>query len=541
MKPETDRLLIQQSGIQHILDALPFCVLLVDSNRSILAANATAARELGLEPEQLVGAHCPEIIHGCEGPIANCPLSVTLQNGQAAEREVFDSRSQRWLNAAVYPTPFRTADGRAIYLHFGRDITETRRTARELSRSLEHHRALANLLQKLQYCRDSTQMLEVLIDEVISLSWLGMTATGIGFLVSEHGLQMSVHRNAAPHHLKSCRNLKFGECCCGKVAKTGRLLVCPSATSDHTIKFNGMGEHQHVIVPISHEGRLLAVYNLYLNPDDQIDETRLGFLEAAASATAVALSAQLAREDAKRTQERYMAQLISSQEDERKSVARDLHDHVCQSLSAILLEMQVRATEDDKLKHIRDSFEARIHDLIDEVRKMAGRLRPTILDDYGLESALSRLLKELSAHTELKIDYQFIASPDQSGRRLPPPIELALYRIAVDALNNVLSHAAASRVSVIVVRQKERVMLLVEDDGCGFDYPAVRKNVNRCLGLIGMEERITLMGGSLTIESTPNKGTTVRAEIGLELPNDACEKDSSPSTCAKVSDSQSTL
>jgi signal transduction histidine kinase len=532
MNQKTDLLSVQESGIQHILDALPFCVLLVDSNRSILAANATAARELELNLEQLIGALCPEVIHGCKGPVADCPLSDTLRNGEAVEREIFEPRSKRWMNSAVYPTSLQTADGRPVYLHFGRDVTEFRKTAQELSRSLEHHTALANLLQKLQYCRDSAHMLEVLIDEVISLSWLGMSAIGIGFLVSEQGLQLSVHRNAAPHHLKSCRNLKFGECCCGKVARTMRTLVCSSNSSDHTIKFNGMGEHQHVIVPIIHEGHLLGIYNLYLRPGDQIDESRLGFLESAASATAVALSAQLAREDAKRTQEKYMAQLILSQEDERKSVARDLHDHVCQSLSAILLEMQVRAGEDEKLKHIRDSFETRIHDLIDEVRQMAVKLRPTLLDDYGLESALSRLLKELSAHTELKIDYQFIVSPDQAGRRLPALIELGLYRVSVEALNNVLSHAAASRVSVIVVLQKQKVMLLIEDDGCGFDYAAVRKNVNRCPGLIGMEERVALMGGLLKIESTPNKETTVRAEIELEPSGDV--SDPSQSTPARI-------
>ena len=532
MKPKKN--LLSLEDIQPILDAFPFCVLLVDSNRTILAVNAIAARDLELNPEQLIGSFCPKVIHGCKGPIADCPLSDTLRNGEAIEREIFEPRSQRWLNAAVYPTHLQTADGWPVYLHFGRDVTEFRKTAQELSRSLEHHTALANLLQKLQYCHDSTQMLEVLIDEIISLSWLGMTATGIGFLVGEDGLKMLVHRNAAPHHLKSCRSLKLGECCCGKVAKTMQTLVCSSNTADHTIKFNGMGEHQHVIVPISHEGHLLGIYNLYLNPGDRIDESRLDFLEASASATAVALSAQLAREDAKRTQEKYMAQLISSQEDERKSVARDLHDHVCQSLSAILLEMQVRAGEDEKLKHIRDSFEARIHDLIDEVRLMAGRLRPTLLDDYGLESALSRLLKELSAHTELKIDYQFVASPDQEARRLPALVELGLYRVAVEALNNVLSHAAASRVSVIVVLQEQKVMLLVEDDGRGFDYAKVRKNVNRCLGLVGMEERIALMGGSLKIESAPNKGTIIRAEIELDLPGDVSEKDRSRSMSVKV-------
>jgi hypothetical protein len=148
---------------------------------------------------------------------------------------------------------------------------------------------------------------------------------------------------------------------------------------------------------------------------------------------------------------------------------------------------------------------------------IAGKLRPTILDDYGFESALSRLIKELSEHTQLHIDYQFITSPKWAERRLPAAIEVGLYRVAVDALNNVISHASASRLCVIVLLQSSKLILLIEDNGRGFDYPSVRKNVKSCMGLIAMEERVLSLGGTLQITSTPQEGTTVRAQIDIAM------------------------
>ena len=146
---------------------------------------------------------------------------------------------------------------------------------------------------------------------------------------------------------------------------------------------------------------------------------------------------------------------------------------------------------------------------------MAAQLRPTILDDYGLEAALARCIEELSSREGLEIDYQYVSYPERQGR-LPAPIEVGLYRVATEALSNIIAHASASRASVIILRQNSRIMLLVEDDGCGFDYAAVRKDLEHCQGLIGMEERIALMGGTFRIESTPQNGTTLRAEVPVE-------------------------
>lgn len=504
-----------EPAVQNILDAIPFGVFLVGPDNQILAANEAIKRDFGADENQLIGAYCPNVVHQLNKPIAECPLTDVLEKGQPVEKEIFNDANGRWINSAVYPTSMITLDGKPIYVHFVRDITQVKTAATELSRSLEHHRALCNLLQNLQHCRSCSQIVDALIDQIIFLSWLGMAATAAGFLSNGNGLELVAHRNVPPNLLKRCQRLKPGECLCGKAAETGRKIVCSSSSYDHSIKYDGMVEHQHVVLPIQYNERTLGVITLYLNPGDKMDDFRLGFLEAAAAATGTALDAQLAREEVLRTQQKYIAQAISYQEDERKRVAYDLHDQLCQSLSAILLEMQSNKSKNPDTGSAQPSIEIRIRELIDQVRQLAGQLRPAILDDYGLESALSRKIKDISGLKGIEIDYQGV-SLDKIKERLPRDIEVNLYRIAMEALNNAISHAAASHISVILLWQEGKVTLIVEDDGCGFDYPAVRSNMDNCRGLIEMERRMVVLGGALRIESAPEKGTTVRAEVPVD-------------------------
>jgi len=506
-----------EKQIQQLLDALPFYVLLVDSRHNIVAVNQKVVQDFRLKAPRLVGAYCPIAIHGASSPISECPLVEAMKRGEAVERELFDSDGSRWMRAAVFPTGLIGDDGKPVYLHFVRDITDSKATEKKLSESLEHHSALYDLLQQFQLCHSNSQILEALVDEIISLSWLGMDTMAVGFLAKENHLELTVQRNVAPGQLARCRRVHLGECLCGKAAETGRRLVCSSTNADHSIVNEGMGEHRHAVLPISHEGRVLGVVTLYIKPGDELNAFKLNFLDAAVSAAAAALAGRIAREEVKRIREKSLAQVISYQEDERKHIAKELHDQVCQSLSALLLEIQTHAALDESLREVQRGCEARIRSIIDEVRCMASHLRPTILDDYGLEAALARHIEELSSQNSLVIDYQY-ASFSEQHQRIPAPIEIGLYRIALEALDNVVSHSSASRASLIVLQQHSKLTLLVEDNGCGFDYPAVRSDLDRCMGLIGMEQRIGLMGGTLRIESTPQKGTTVRAEIPLQLP-----------------------
>lgn len=499
---------------RDLIDALPYSVQLIDSDHKIIAVNRALQQALDMNEDKLVGEHCTLVIHKLNAAVADCPLEEALEKNQPIERELFDSVNAQWIGASVYPTRIVSEEGRPIYLHFIRNITEVKKTAAELSRSLEHHRALCDLLQNLQDCHDCTQVLDTLIEQVLSLSWLGMASTAVGFVFNGEELEIVSHRNIAPELLKKCGRIAPGECLCGKAVQTKQPLIYPSSSKEHSRCYEGMVEHRHAVLPIVHKGAILGVLTLYLKAEVAMDDFRLGFLEAATSAAAAALDAQQAREQALLAQERFLAHIISSQEDERKRVAGDLHDKLCQSLSAILLELQTKAVRQSVEVPALGEIKARVRELIDQVRQMAGQLRPTILDDFGLESALTHKIEELSSLREIKIDYQCHPS-DQVGKRLPPVVEVSLYRVAMEALLNAVSHAAASRISVILLKQPDKATLLVEDNGCGFDYREVRGDLNRCKGLIEMEERMLVLRGNLEMESSSKKGTIIRAEVPI--------------------------
>ena len=158
-------------------------------------------------------------------------------------------------------------------------------------------------------------------------------------------------------------------------------------------------------------------------------------------------------------------------------------------------------------------MEQTIYELIDDVHKLAWQMRPPILDDYGLDSALKRHLEKVQAQSSLEIDYQCTFSADSD--RLPGEVELTLYRVAQEAVLNIVRHANASRASVVLLKEDHGVALLVEDDGCGFDPSNANGDEGIHLGLIGLKERVGLCDGSLLIESASGVGTTVRVRVPL--------------------------
>jgi signal transduction histidine kinase len=212
--------------------------------------------------------------------------------------------------------------------------------------------------------------------------------------------------------------------------------------------------------------------------------------------------------------------IVQVQEDERKNISRELHDHFGQSLLALLLQVQ-SGCEDAKEKlgdthypeSLYTSVEATIRQIIEDVHRLAWGMRPSILDDYGLDSALARHIEEVSKTAGFEIDYQF-NSPEDLGR-LPSRIEVPLFRIAQEALTNMIRHARATHASVIVLRQLHEITMLIEDDGKGFDVAMVQARGDQCLGLMGMSERVNLLGGSFVIESAPGEGTTIRVRLPL--------------------------
>ncbi|MFV2063156.1 MAG: ATP-binding protein [Chloroflexota bacterium] len=208
---------------------------------------------------------------------------------------------------------------------------------------------------------------------------------------------------------------------------------------------------------------------------------------------------------------------ISAQEDERHALARELHDETAQTLAALTIALD-RAREDvgagpDKALERISEAKAIAARLLSETRRLIMGLRPSILDDLGLGPAIAWYAETVMAEREQGV----VVRVDAPAERLPRHLEVALFRIAQEALNNVAKHAAASNVLVRMRRYDDEVELSIEDDGEGFDVePALARAAGAGgVGLAGMQERVALLGGSMKITSEPGRGTVIRVRAPI--------------------------
>ncbi|MFH2010055.1 MAG: ATP-binding protein [bacterium] len=518
---------LQFERYREIVDFLPFYVMLVDSEHHILMANSAVEQATGSLAVDLCGQFCPKVIHGTDAPYPGCPLEEAAATGRSFERVHYDEVNRVWMRSSVYPTELRSR-GNRVFLHFAQDITKEQEASLELNRSLDLHRALGELLRRFQRCRTAVEFVSELIDVTLSFSWMELSTRAAGFLVRDGALELAVHRNLNDEHRERCREALSKGCLCSRVATSGAMEVIDFDQLTHAFpEHPTVDRHGHAAVPLKVENRILGVVNFYIDHHKSLNELQRSFLESAAGVTATAIAQLEARKDAiiARTEKAQLERtllkrVIATQEEERKRVARELHDDFGQALSAVLLEVR-RVKEGSPVpRGWHDAIERDVRELIDRTSSMARDLRPPLLDELGLNAALSRHIDRVCARTGLEIDFQYV-SPHEAHHRLDPAAEICLYRIAQEALNNVVRHAEAHAVSVLLVVMGPTVILVVEDDGRGFQLEVAWKQQGEdSLGLMGMQERVELLDGQLTIETAPHKGTTVKATIPLVNVND---------------------
>ncbi|MGE5274039.1 MAG: GAF domain-containing protein [Verrucomicrobiota bacterium] len=267
-----------------------------------------------------------------------------------------------------------------------------------------------------------------------------------------------------------------------------------------------IGMRSGLFVPMIVGDRAIGVIAAHnkRGPDPRFTDEDLRIAEtfAARAAVAVDLADRVARDALRR--------VVEGQELERQRLARELHDETGQALTSILLGLR-RVEEAKTREDARDAaaeLRSEIVKTLQAVRRLAVELRPKALDDFGLVPALERLADAFGGDSGIAIDVE--ANLDET--RLPPEVEIALYRIAQEALTNVAKHAGAEHVSVVVTRRAGSVTVVVEDDGRGFGAAG---GDAAGLGLVGMKERVGLLGGRLAIESTEGSGTTIVADVPL--------------------------
>jgi signal transduction histidine kinase len=295
----------------------------------------------------------------------------------------------------------------------------------------------------------------------------------------------------------------------GRVMARGRSERVDSMLDDpeaNPVIARQLGARAALYVPLNAGGEtigvVLAVDKGGHDPRFSDDDLRLAETFAARAAIAVDLSRRVGRD--------VLARVVEAQELERKRLARELHDETGQALTSILLGLRVLedVSSDEERREAVGQLRELVVSTLQDVRRLAVELRPKALDDFGLVAAVDRLARSFADQTGLAVEFE----AQLGNERLPGEVETALYRLVQEALTNVTKHARATQVTILLTRRDGGVAAVVEDDGRGFDADITRPEG---LGLVGMRERVALVGGRLSVESGDGGGTTLAVEVPL--------------------------
>jgi len=329
-------------------------------------------------------------------------------------------------------------------------------------------------------------------------------------------------------HLKSA----ISACpCAQQIRQSGggihlvRWSSCPALeearrAGDLEARFN-----RHLSVALMSRDRILGVLNLLI-PPSEVPPEMIEWVESIGRQIAVALDAERQRQrrmeelrqrEAMRSQ--LLERILAAQEEERRRIARELHDEAGQALTSLRVSLGLLEREAQQPEAVRTrvaELKCLTEEIMENLHRLAMDLRPAILDHLGLVAALRQYIEACRRRYGLNIQLETIGLEE----RLSPRVEIALYRILQEALTNVVRHAQATRVDVLLERRGDRIIAVVEDNGIGFDPEQAMRDGH--LGLFGIRERVERLGGTLILESAPGSGTTLVVEVPDAHPDPDC-------------------
>lgn len=326
----------------------------------------------------------------------------------------------------------------------------------------------------------------------------------------------------APETMQPLLLHEYGDdrCQCQQDLVNGRLPTLSHCHPCERLTGSPYAAHKHISLPIEARGRRYGVVNLLcpekyaLGQDDRELLATVGSQISEIVANAW-LRLKLAEKEAAR--QALLESLVKAQEDERGRLARELHDGAGQMLTSLLVRIKTMEKQcpTPELKSDLHTLLDLVSETVEQMRDLSYRLRPAALEELGLPVALRTLVREMTADTAVSAHYQ----TNLQKVPLPHGLDVTLYRIAQEGLTNVLRHAQAEQVTVKLLQEDNNVVMRICDDGCGFiphAVTAVPEPDRRHLGLISMQERAAMAGGTLRIDSTPGEGTTLHVRVPLQ-------------------------
>ena len=385
--------------------------------------------------------------------------------------------------------------------------------------------ALSRISAAVSGLQDLDSILRVALDNVLRI----MNGSIGGILLLDEKTQTLSYRvwqGLSAKYAEQMR-VKLGEGIAGRVAQSGKAVLSEDISLDprsaqlDLVRAEGL--KAFISVPLRSQESILGVINLAGREPHQFTEDDMHLLHSIGDIVGVGIEQARMKERLIKGRERYRRlarQFIIVQEEERRRIARELHDETSQTLSGLALTLQALANIADMSGIGDDEFKAKLkkaHALAvqvhTEVSKLINELRPSLLDTLGLVPAIRQYAQSRLSARGIKVSLETKGSPGP----LPSEVESGLFRVAQEAVNNIIRHAHAKNVSIAIEFEPNELSASISDDGQGFDVSQIVgiEDSGRGRGMFGMQERIALLGGKASVKSEPGQGTTVSARIPL--------------------------
>jgi PAS domain S-box-containing protein len=437
-------------------------------------------------------------------------LRASREAAEISFRIITKDNEERWIGHVCQPVYSADGDWRG-WRASNRDITPRIAAEREIRQRNHELTVLNQIGQVITSTLDLQEALALITDHTTRL--MDLAATSV-LLYDEAGDDLyfaaASTSNAGAASMVGKR-LAMNQGIAGWVIQHGEPALAPDVSQD-PCWYTGFGDCSMMCIPLLSHGHPVGVLEALKQEDFSQNDLHLLNALAAPVATAIKNAQLFEQVSAGRQQlEALSHQMVEVQEAERAHIARELHDETGQALSSMLLELKLLEQEvshsEAALARIA-GMETAAEEMLENLHRLSMNLHPATLDHLGLVAALEQQVEAFTTQHDIDARFEAVGF---DGVRLPPEIEVALYRISQEALTNVVRHAQAGSVDILLEKRGGRVVTVVEDNGVGFDPKAAMQG-NR-LGLFGMQERVKMLGGTMEIESASHKGTTVHVEI----------------------------
>lgn len=344
------------------------------------------------------------------------------------------------------------------------------------------------------------------------------------FLQDEEWLQVVAERGVSRQetHALANRHYPTNNALYREISETRRPVILDNAQADARFEVwqKPVKIHGWMGVPLMVQSEVIGCLTLDSQRAGAYGSTEAELAQAFANQAAVAIQNARLFEEVRTGRKRLQSlsrRLVEVQETERRHIARELHDEAGQSLSSLMVNLRLlerKVNDPEAVLTGIVELKQMLNDVSENLHHLAINLRPASLDHLGLETTLRQHIEAFGRQNKLLTQFEAVGLED---KRLPPDVETNLYRVVQEALTNVVRHAQASQVDVLLERRGDQLVAIIEDNGVGFD--AEKLGQSGRLGLLGMRERAEMLHGNLMIESAPGSGTTIYVEVPYDYSN----------------------